>query len=41
MNGRCLAAFLTIVAVLLLAPLGVAGQTRIAPAESWAPSRTP
>ena len=41
MNGRCLAAFFTVMAVVLLVPVGVAGQTQTAAADSWAPSRTP
>ena len=41
MNGRCLAPLLAVVAVVLLVPAGVTGQTQPAAADSWAPSRTP
>ena len=41
MNGRCLAPLFTLVAVVLLAPAGVAGQTQPAAADSPAPFRTP
>ena len=41
MNGRCLAAVFTVMVVVLLLPVGVAGQALTAAADSWAPSRTP
>ena len=41
MNGRCLAPLLAVLAVVLLVPAGVTGQTQPAAADSWAPSRTP
>ena len=41
MNGRCLATLFTVIAVVLLVPAGMAGQTQTAAADSWTPSRTP
>ena len=41
MNGRCLAALLTVMVVALLVPAGVAGQTLTAAAASSSASRTP
>ena len=41
MNGRCLAALLTAMAVVVLVPAVVPGQTLTAEADSWALSRTP
>ena len=41
MNRRCLAALISVMAVVLLVPVGVAGQTRTAVAGNWSPSRTP
>ena len=41
MNHRCLPVLLCVMAVMFLAPAGVAGQTLTAAAENWTPSRTP
>ena len=40
MNGRCLVASLTLMAIVVLMPAVVHGQTLTAEADSWAPSRT-
>ena len=41
MRCHCLAVLIAVVGVVLLVPVGVAGQSRTADASGWSSSRTP